>query len=92
MYWDWPVTMYIYDPKGNCTMEQTLDLKLSDLLPDRELTVTGSIPYSQSLLRGFRVGISIKSPDGSRYITLAQKGVLPDREGIHKVYLSPRKY
>ena len=92
MYWDWPVTMYIYDPEGNCTLEQTLDLKLSDLLPDAELTVTGSIPYTKDLLKGFRVGISIRSPDGSQFITLAQKGVLPDREGIHKVYLSPRKY
>lgn len=92
MYWDWPVTMYIYDPEGKCILEQTLDLKLSDLLPDQELTVTGSIPYSRSLLRGFRVGISIKSPDGSRYITLAQKGILPDGEGVHRVYLSPGKY
>ena len=92
MYWDWPVTMYIYDNDNNCIREQTLDLKLSELLPEKEMTVTGSIPYSRSLLNGFRVGISIRSPEGGRYITLAQKGVLPNRDGIHRVYWSSRKY
>ncbi len=85
MYRDWPVKMYIYNKK-KCICEQNLDLRLSELLPDKEITVTGSVPYSRDLLDGYAVGIAITSPDGSEFITLAQKGVLPDSEGIHKVY------
>ncbi len=85
MYWDWPVNMYIYKKK-ECIRVQTLDLKLSELLPGQEITVTGTVPYSKDLLRGYSVGLSIDSPDGTQHITLAQKGVLPNGEGIHKVY------
>lgn len=87
MYWDWPVKMYIYSGREKkCIREQTLDIKLSELLPGKEITVTGTVPYSKNLLRGYSVGIAITSPDGSEYINLAQKGVLPDGEGIHKIY------
>ena len=91
MYRDWPVRMYIFNKK-KCICEQTLDLRLSDLLPDKEITVTGSVPYSRDLLNGFSVGIAITSPDGSEFITLAQKGVLPDGNGIHKVYRHKKKH
>ncbi len=85
MYRDWPVKMYIYSKK-ECICEQTLDIRLPELLPNREITVTGSVPYSRDLLKGYTVGIAITSPDGTEYITMAQKGVLPDENGIHKVY------
>lgn len=90
LYWDWPVTMYIFDHDGICIREQTLDLKLSGLLPDRELTVTGSVPYSKELLKGYSVGLSVVSPAGD-VVTFAQKGVLPDARGIHTVYRARRK-
>jgi hypothetical protein len=86
MYRDWPVTMYIYDREGNCIRTETLDLKLSGLMPGGEITVTGSVLYSKSLLDGYSVGLGISSPDGINHITFAQKGVLPDRDGIHLVY------
>ena len=86
MYRDWPVIMYIYDRDGNCIRTQTLDLRLSGLMPGGEITVTGSVLYSKSLLDGYSVGLGITSPDGRNHITFAQKGVLPDREGIHLVY------
>ena len=85
MYRDWPVKMYIYQGK-TCICEQTLDLRLSELLPGTELTVTGTVPYSRDLLKGYTVGIAITSPDNTETVTLAQKGVLPDADGIHKVY------
>ncbi len=85
-YWDWPVTMYVYDDQRECIRQQKLDLSLSQLLPDSTITVTGTVPYSGSLLKGYSVGISITSPDGQNYITLAQKGVIPGMGGIHKVY------
>ena len=86
MYRDWPVTMYIYDREGNCIRTETLDLRLSELMPGGEITVTGSVLYSKSLLDGYSVGLGIASPDGKNHITFAQKGVLPDRNGIHLVY------
>ena len=85
MYRDWPVKMYVYQGK-TCICEQTLDLRLSELLPGTELTVTGTVPYSRDLLKGYTVGIAITSPDNAETITLAQKGVIPDQNGIHKVY------
>lgn len=85
-YWDWPVTMYVYDSEGECIRKQKLDLRLSQLLPDSTLTVTGSVPYSSKLLKGYSVGISIESPDGNNTVTMAQKGVIPNRSGIHKIY------
>ena len=78
--------MYIYDREGNCIRTETLDLKLSGLMPGGETTVTGSVLYSKSLLDGYSVGLGISSPDGINHITFAQKGVLPDRDGIHLVY------
>lgn len=86
MYRDWPVKMYVYDNMKNLISEQTLDLSLSQLLPGTELTVTGSVPYSKELLKGYSVGIAITDPEGKRHIRLAQKGVIPNKEGIHKVY------
>lgn len=89
MYWDWPVSMYIYDRTGTCIRVQTLDLKLSDLLPGQTVTVTGTVPYSRSLLEGYTVGLAIRSPEGET-VTLAQKGVLPDADGIHRIYRSKK--
>ena len=86
MYWDWPVNMYVYDRSGTCIREQRLDLNLSDLVPDRDLTVVGRVPFSTRLLQGYSVGILITSPDGTEHITLAQKGVIPDGKGTHMVY------
>ena len=85
-YWDWPVTMYVFDDQKECIREQKLDLSLSRLLPGTTVTATGTVPYSDSLLKGYSVGISINSPDGRNFITLGQKGVVPGPGGIHKIY------
>ena len=85
-YWDWPVTMYVFDDQKECIREQKLDLSLSRVLPGTTVTVTGTVPYSDSLLKGYSVGISINSPDGRNFITLGQKGVVPGPGGIHKIY------
>lgn len=90
MYRDWPVKMYVF-ADGSCIREQTLDLKLSQLLPGSDITVTGTIPYSRDLLKGYSVAIAITDPANTEHITLAQKGVLPDRNGLHKVYRFKKK-
>lgn len=86
IYWDWPVTMYVFDDQRECIREQKLDISLSQLLPGTTITVNGTVPYSGSLLKGYSVGISINSPDGKNFITMAQKGVVPGAGGIHKIY------
>ena len=63
-----------------------LDLAVSGLMPGESTTVTGSVKYSRKLLKGYTAAISIKSPDGKDHVTLAQKGVQPDEQGIHRVY------
>ena len=78
--------MYVFDDQKECIREQKLDLSLSRLLPGTTVTATGTVPYSDSLLKGYSVGISINSPDGRNFITLGQKGVVPGPGGIHKIY------
>ena len=90
LYWDWPVRMYVYDKGGSCIKEQILDLKLSELLPGKEITTIGRVPYSRELLKGYSIGIAITSPDGTKHITLAQKGVIPNQDGVHRIYKKVR--
>ncbi len=90
LYWDWPVRMYVYDKGGSCIKEQILDLKLSELLPGKEITTIGRVPYSRELLKGYSIGIAITSPDGTKHITLAQKGVIPNQNGVHRIYKKVR--
>lgn len=90
MYRDWPVKMFVF-ADGECIREQTLGLRLSELLPGSEITVTGTVPYSRELLKGYTVAIAITDPENTQYITLAQKGVLPDKNGLHKVYRFKKK-
>lgn len=90
LYWDWPVRMYVYDKDGVCVKEETLDLKLSGLLPGKEITTIGSVPYSRELLKGYSVGIAVTSPGGTEHITLAQKGVIPNKDGVHRIYRKVR--
>lgn len=71
MYWDWPVTLYVYGSSGKLEYWKELDLKLSDLVPGEEVTTETDIPFSDSFRKGFRIAVSIKSPDGKESIRLA---------------------
>ena len=74
LYWDWPVTMYVYDGDGNPIYSETLaELKLSTLVPDKPITVLTQIPYTDTLEEGFQIGIGITSPDSRDHIRLAME-------------------
>ena len=75
LYWDWPVTVYVYDGNGETLYSETLsDLKLSALVPDRPITALARIPYTDALREGFQIGIGITSPDGRDHVRLAMEG------------------
>ena len=74
LYWDWPVTMYVYDLEGELLYREALsDLRLSALVPDRPITVQAQIPYTDALRQGYQIGIGITSPDGRDHVRLAME-------------------
>jgi len=88
MYWDWPVTVKIYDSTGEAIYWETLDLKLSDLLPGTEIQTKTYIPLTDSIKEAMDVGIEIKSFDGDEYIQLANdsKDPIEVRDGFQIIY------
>lgn len=71
LYWDWPVMVKIFDAQKNLVYFETLDLKLSQLVPGEKVTTTTSIPYLDSIRDGLSVGITINSYDGNDFVLLA---------------------
>lgn len=65
------MTLYVYGSSGKLEYWKELDLKLSDLVPGEEVTTETDIPFSDSFRKGFRIAVSIKSPDGKESIRLA---------------------
>ncbi len=71
MYWDWPVTMYVFDHNDELKYWETVDLNLSELAPDKQIETTNHIPFTDMLRQGFRIGIGITDPDEEEHIKLA---------------------
>lgn len=71
LYWDWPVMIKIFDSQENLVYFETLDLKLSQLVPGGKITTNTSIPYLDSIRDGLSVGITINSYDGKDCVLLA---------------------
>lgn len=71
LYWDWPVTVKIYDSQDELVLYETLDLNLSQLVPGVTITTTTKIPYIDSIRNGMSVGITISSFDGDDFVSLA---------------------
>jgi hypothetical protein len=71
MYWDWPVTLYVYDRDGNLEYWETVDIKLSEVFPGHSVTTRSTIPFTDLFRQGFRIGIGITNPEKNEFITLA---------------------
>lgn len=71
LYWDWPVMLQVFDSRQNLVYYETLDLKLSQLVPGAKMTTTTSIPYLDSFRDGMFIGVTIRSFDGDDYVRLA---------------------
>ena len=63
LYWNWPVTMYVYDKDGKLTFWENVDIDLRDLTPDEQIETETHIPLTETFRQGFRVGIGINSPE-----------------------------
>lgn len=83
-YWDWPVTMYVYDREGELAYWETLELRLSRLMPGNTLEAMASIPFTDRFRHGFRIGIGIAEPEGTNRIRLAMEG--EEKEGVQVIY------
>ena len=71
-FFDWPVTVSVYDREKTLLYQQQLDLDLRTLTSDTEAVVTQTlIPFQQTMLDGFYVGISITDPSGATPVRLA---------------------
>lgn len=86
LYWDFPVTLYVYDLGGEQIYSQELsDLKLSALAPDKTITTAAQIPYMDTLREGFSIGVSVLSPDGRDDVRLAMESEIYD-EHVQMIY------
>lgn len=84
LYFDWPVTMYIYDRNGELMYREKVELELSDLYPGREMQTLSHIPFTEDFRGGFQIGIGITDPDGEESIELAMDAPLQD--GVQIIY------
>lgn len=76
LYWDWPVTMYIYDGSGSDEpiYWETVDIDLRELTPGEKIETVSHIPFTDVLRQGFQIGVGIDSPDLDQHILLAMDG------------------
>lgn len=84
LYWDWPVTMYVYDPKGELLYWENIDLQLSQVLPGEQIETVNHIPFTDQLRDGYQIGVGITDPDEQENIYLAMDGEL--RDGVQILY------
>ena len=71
-FFDWPVTMVVFDKDRNKVFWQGLDLDLRTLSKDEDVTTTVSVPFSDKISDEFYIGIHVTDYDGKDNVTLAQ--------------------
>ena len=84
LYWDWPVTMYVYDKEGERKYWETVEMNLSELYPGKEIKTITHIPFTEKFRDGFQIGIGITDPDEEEVIELAMDADLED--GVQMIY------
>lgn len=86
LYWDWPVTMYIYNMDGKLKYWETVDIKLSELVPGETIETVNQIPFTDEFRQGYQIGIGITDPDEDEHILLAMDGEKIDNVQIIYTY------
>lgn len=86
IYWDWPVTMYVYDKDGNLEYWETVDLRLSEIIPGQQVVTQSHIPFTDLFRQGFQISIGITSPDEDEYIELAMDVEMVNNKQIIYTY------
>lgn len=70
-YFDWPVTVYVFDKDMNQVYWEGLQLDLRDLNTNDEITAECSVPVNSDLMKEFYIGVGITDFEGKDHIRLA---------------------
>ncbi|MBR4760637.1 MAG: DUF4832 domain-containing protein, partial [Lachnospiraceae bacterium] len=70
-YFDWPVTIYVFDKDKNQVYWEGLDVDLHQLGTSDSLVGTTRVPVSDAIRDEFYIGVSITDYEGQEGITLA---------------------
>ena len=70
-FFDWPVTLYLYDAEQTPVYWETLDLDLRDLNTQETILLETQVPMDETLKEDFYLGISITDYTGSIRVPLA---------------------
>ena len=73
MYWDWPITLYVYDRDGSLEYWETVVIRLSEVIPGHSVTTRSTIPFIDRFWQGFRIGIGIMNPEKNEFVMLAME-------------------
>lgn len=70
-FFDWPVTVYVFDKDGKRIFWQGLEMDIRKLSADEDLTGSVSIPYADEIRDEFYIGAAITDYSGKESIELA---------------------
>ena len=70
-FFDWPVTVYIFDADKKQVYREGLDLDLRELNTNEGIEAVSRIPVTPEMRDEFYIGISITDYDGKDHIRLA---------------------
>lgn len=84
IYWDWPVTLYVYDAKGDLRHQEEVEIRLSEVLPGSETETLNQIPLTDEWKEGYQIGIGITDPKKRESLYLAMKS---ERRGQIQIIL-----
>ncbi len=70
-YFDWPVTLHVYDENKKEIYWEALQVDLRELNADEEILTTARIPANETILNEYYIGISITDYDGDSLLKLA---------------------
>ncbi len=70
-YFDWPVTVYIYDADKKLVFWEGLSINLMDLSADEDVTALSKVPYASEIRDEFYVGIKITDYTAKESVELA---------------------
>ena len=86
-FFDWPVSVCIYDKDRNLISKQPVSIDLRDLNTNYEIEVMSFLPINDELRKEFYLGVEVKDPDSDNYVTLAIDTSSEEKEFIDGVQL-----
>jgi len=70
-YFDWPVTVYLFDGNKNQVFWEGLPVDLRELNTQDEITVATQVPFSEENRDAFYIGVAIRDYNGKNSVRLA---------------------